>query len=82
MTTRNGDLKTMKLIKRITCNDDSGKTYEVEHWQEQIPAGHMGNPKATIPGMSQLNLSTGESVNYIDENTFKIVQTDTIIRRV
>lgn len=70
-----------KLISRIACKDDTGQTYVLEEWQEQIPAGHLDDPNATTPGMKQLILSTGGRVNYIDEDTFEIVQTDTIIRR-
>jgi hypothetical protein len=71
-----------KLIDRIQCTDDDGTPYIVEKWQDQIPAGHMDDPNATIPGMNRLKLSSGGKVNFRDENTFEVVQTGVVLRRV
>lgn len=70
-----------KKISEFTCTDGNGRSYTIEEWQEQIPAGHFGNPSATIAGMSRLITSDGMSVNYVDEQTFEIVQTGVIISR-
>jgi hypothetical protein len=68
--------------RRITCRDDAGNQHTVIEYQEIIPAPSFGDPSAKIFGMKRLTLSTGDHVNFIDENTFKIVATDQIIRRV
>lgn len=72
----------MEFIRTIRCEDDQGNQYQVEEWQEFIDAGHMRDPNARIPGMKELRLSDGSPVNFIDSDTFKIVRTDAIIRRI
>ena len=71
-----------KLIDRIKCTGDDGNEYIVEHWQSQVPAGHMDDPHATIPGMNRLRLSSGGKVNIGANDTFEIVQTGVILHRV
>ena len=59
---------------------EDGRSYVVHEYQEFIDAGTKDGG-AWVPGMKYLELSDGSKVNYIDEDTFKIVGTGTILRR-
>lgn len=72
----------MEFIGIIRCADDQGAEHEIEEWQEFIDAGHMQNPHARIPGMKELRLRQGGGVNFIDNDTFEIVSTGKIVRRI
>lgn len=70
------------LIDRFEAVSDDGQKYIVEHYQEVVPAGSYGDPRATIPGMSRYQTSSGECLNQIDSETFQIVIGKKIIRKV
>ncbi len=60
-----------------------GVRVTVNVFQEFVEATAMGDTaRQWIPGMKRMELGDGSPVNYIDANTFKIVETDEIIRKV
>ncbi|NQT05426.1 MAG: hypothetical protein HQ577_05390 [Dehalococcoidia bacterium] len=69
-------------IDRFIAKTDTGKEYTILVYQEFIPAGSFDNPQAEIEGLKSLSTSTGLHVNYIDSKTFKVVETNEIIRKV
>ncbi len=61
---------------------DSGKEYTIVQYQEYIDAGSFDDQHAEIPSLKSLFTTTGLHVNYIDSKTFKIVETNEIVRKV
>lgn len=74
-------IKRIDTIERFTATDADGRIYHLRVTQEIINAASFGDPYAEIPGMKSISLTDGSRVNYIDENTFKVVQTDKILTR-
>lgn len=69
-------------IDEFEARDDNGNTYTVTEYQEFIESRTINRPVEWIPGLKSLELDDGSKVNFIDDNTFKIVATDTIIHRI
>lgn len=73
----------MRLNREINCQDDMGQVYRVQEWQEMISVPDLSTGVTEkIPGMKRLRTSSGHHVNPIDKDTFKIIETDTIVRRI
>ncbi len=69
-----------KVIATHLMRADDGTLYEVDEIQEYVDASsHSG--RAWIESMKRLELGDGRKVNYMDDDTFKIVATGEIIRR-
>ena len=71
-----------RVIDRFKARDDDGNAYVVVECQDFNEYRTLSEPTQWVPGLKSLMLDDGSSVNFIDDNTFKIVKTDTIIRRV
>jgi len=71
----------IKLVCEHSMQSDDGRSYVVHEYQEFIHAGTKDGDD-WIPGMKFLELADGSKVNYIDDNTFKIVRFDTTLRRL
>jgi len=69
-----------KVIATHRMRADDGTVYEVDEIQEYIDASSFDG-EAWIEGLKRLELEDGSKVNHIDDDTFKIVATGTIIRR-
>lgn len=67
-----------RVAQHITQSED-GRRFVVNEYQEYIDAGTKSGDD-WIPGMKYLELSDGSKVNYLDENSFQIVQTGMILR--
>jgi hypothetical protein len=72
---------TFRLIAKYNADAETGQTYSINEYQEFIEV-ETKEGREFIPGMKELRLDDGSRVNYIDENTFKIVQSGTILKRV
>jgi len=72
----------MILLEEFDAQSDSGKIYAVQIWQEEIDASSMSSGRKKILGMKQAMLSDGSHVNVIDSETFEIVDTGEIIRKI
>ena len=69
-------------VDRFKARSDSGREYTVITYQTFISAASHDFVKAEIPATKRLVTSTGLTVNYIDSKTFKVIDTDEIIRKV
>ena len=70
----------MYKIEEIRCIDDGGKIHIIQIRQKKLVASPKDEWKQVL-GMKSLRTSLGAFVNLLDENTFEIVQTKTIVRR-
>lgn len=71
-----------KEIARYECEDDNLNEYVVVEYQNYTRFTPISGPPEDIPTTKELFLSDGRAVNFIDENTFQIVATDQIIRKI
>lgn len=69
-------------IGRIECEDDQGRPYTVVEYQNYRVWKGMDGVAQEVPTTRAMTLRNGEPVNFVDDDTFEIVRTDTIIRRV
>ena len=69
-------------IGRFEAQADDGTIYIVLEIQELRQFQPLDGPSQLIKGMKRLELIDGKHVNYIDPNTFKIVSTEEIIRKI
>lgn len=69
-------------IDRITAVSDSGRAYVVVVLQEFIERTPIGRPREWLPGIKSYELESGMPVNFVDDDTFRIVQTDEVIKKV
>lgn len=72
-----------KLVRTIEATDADGNRYTIHEYQEIMVADSMQG-KARINGHKRLVTSDGKHVNYVDEDTFKVLgPTDLIaVKRV
>jgi len=61
---------------------EDGREYTIIEYQLFVRAPSFTEPNAEVAGKPRLATSTGLTVTSIDSETFKIVQTDEIIRKV
>lgn len=69
-------------IGRFFAKTDNGKEYQIVEYQKYIDASTMDSPNEEIPGIKRMQTTDGLHVNYIDSETFKIVETNEIVRKV
>jgi hypothetical protein len=67
--------------RRYRTRSDSGIEHIVIEYQDYISAGTFDNPNGEVAGLKSLRTDTGLFVNYIDSETFLIVQTGEIVRK-
>lgn len=67
---------------RFLVKTDDGKEYTIIQYQEYISTSSFDNPHGEVEGLKSLSTSTGLHVNYIDPKTFKIVETNEIVRKL
>jgi hypothetical protein len=70
-----------KLVEQFDARKANGQVVRLHAYQDMIDAGTHDDPYATLPGMKRFETSQGQAVNFIDDNTFKIVVTDEILTR-
>ena len=74
--------KMRKEINRYRCIGDSGREYTVIEHQNFTRFETLNNPPQEVPGTKGWILSDGRDVNFIDDNTFQILDTDEFIRKI
>lgn len=74
-------VKKIKEIDSFPAFTDTGTEYRIFQYQEYIDASTAQKPNATIPGLKFMETSDGFHVNYLDDNTYQIVETGEIVRR-
>ena len=72
----------MKEIDQFEVISEAGKEYTMTVYQEYINVSSHDDPNATIPGHKQAHTLEGYHVNFIDNNTFKIVETNEVVHRI
>ncbi len=70
------------VINRFSARANNGKEYVIIEYQKYIDAGAGDHPNDEIPGVKDYRTTTGLQVVYIDSETFKILETDEIVRKV
>lgn len=68
--------------QRIDTIDEDGRRVTVIQMRMMIPNRPVSGPATEIKGTRSWETSGGLDVNYIDENTFEIVQTDMVLKRI
>ncbi|TIW97181.1 hypothetical protein [Mesorhizobium sp.] len=72
----------MQEVGRYRCLGTSGQEYLVIEFQHMVTFDGL-NGRQSRPGTKELRLADGSSsVTFIDENTFQIVSTAEIIRKI
>ena len=69
-------------IRRFQAASDDGDVFTVIEYQNFIERRLLSGDTSITKGLKRLVLSDGSRVNQIDPETFKIVQTDQIIRKI
>lgn len=67
---------------QFEAQDDEGNLYTVIEYQLVIESEPISGPSSIMKGTKELFLGNGRAVNYIDDDTFEVVETEKIIRRV
>ena len=67
---------------RFRVRSESGEEYTIIEYQKMISFAHYQDLGAEKPGMKRLVTLDGSPVTYIDSETFKIVGTDEIVRKI
>jgi hypothetical protein len=75
-------MKRQVETNRFLVKADNGKKYTIVQYQEYVSAATLSDPHAEVAGLKSLFTSTGLHVNCIDPKTFKIVETNEIVRKV
>lgn len=70
----------MREVERFGVVSDDGEQHVVVHMKEIISAGSMDGP-ATMDGLSNFFTDRGETLNKLDNDTFKVVVSGKILRR-
>jgi len=71
-----------KVIATHRMKADDGTVYEVDEIQEFTGSSSLSGGRKWIPTLTRLELPDGSHANHIDDDTFEIVATGEIIRRV
>ncbi|HEX8400310.1 MAG TPA: hypothetical protein VF628_01250 [Allosphingosinicella sp.] len=71
-----------EFVEMIATRDDNGETTYLRVYQHVTPAGTFQDPHATIKGLKRIETEAGDAVNYINPETYKVVTTGNILRRV
>ena len=71
-----------KEINRYRCIGDSGREYTVIEYQNIMRFQPLNGPAQDVPGTKGCFLSDGRDVNFIDDNSFQILDTDEFIRKI
>lgn len=63
----------LKKIEEFDAFDSNNKKYRVIHYKSVINTGNLDNPHATILGLSEFKLNTGESINRISDTEYELL---------
>lgn len=72
----------MRLNREFKCEDEDGNIYTVQEWQSTGTHKPLAGPKQTTLGARIWRTSSGFEVHHINDTTYEIIHTDTIIRRI
>lgn len=69
-------------IGSFLARTDSGKEYTIIEYQEAVSAPSFDAPTGKVAGLCTYLTSTGLDVSQIDAKTFKVIQTNELVRKV
>lgn len=69
-------------IDRFEALGDSGRLYTVVVWTENVLFRRLSGNSLKLSGPTELTLDDGRDVSPIDDRSFRIVDTDEVLRRV
>jgi|GEM_PF-2770066 len=69
-------------INQFKCQDEDGVPYTVIEYQNYTTFTSLDNGRRQLPSSKEYFLPDGNEVSPLDADTFKIVRTDTIIRKI
>lgn len=69
-------------IDRFQAQNEAGDVFTIIVFQRFGDSRPLSGPVRYLPGSKRMVLLDGSHVNYIDAETFKIVETDEIIRKI
>ena len=69
-------------IGRFRAISDDGEEFTVIQYRSNIESRAHSEPPTRSKGIAQLTLTDGRIVNQIDPETYQIVETNQIIRRI
>lgn len=70
----------MKYNGTFTSHGDDAQQYLVHIFVDEIPAGPLANPNATIEGLHELRTSDGLAVNRLRGGEYQVVRTGVVLR--
>lgn len=70
-----------KLIDRFKAIDEEGTIYTINCFQEYMRTESF-NGTSVVKGLKRFETSGFDHVNRIDDNTFEIISTETIVKKV
>jgi len=71
-----------KEIARYECEDDNLNEYTVVEYQHFSTWQPVKGPAKEVPGALEYFLSDGRDVDPLDDNTFRIVNSGLVIRKI
>jgi hypothetical protein len=69
-------------ISRFRARYDDGRTITVIEWQEEIPFRPLSGRSRTLGTAIHFTLSTGEGVEMIEPETYKLFDTNELLRKL
>lgn len=73
--------REIREMARFNAADEAGRQYTVVEYQIFTGIAGVDGTMRWAGGTKDLRLRDGTDLNFVDENTFEIVQTGKIIRR-
>jgi hypothetical protein len=77
-----GAIEIRKEINHYKCIGDSGHQYTVIEYQNFTHFKPLNGPAEDVAGTKGWLLLGGGYVNFVDDQTFQIVNTDELIRKI
>lgn len=71
-----------KEVNRYRCRGEDGSEYTVIERQTFTNFRPMSGPSQNVGGALDWILSDGRDVNFVDDDTFQILDTDEVIRKI
>ena len=68
--------------ERFLAKTDDGTTYTIVRYARFVSTPTPNLPRAEMEGKHRFSTSTGLAVNYVNPETFEIVETGEIVRTV
>jgi hypothetical protein len=62
-------------IQEFEARDDCGRAYQIIVFQAVASAATRANPAATAPGLKRMTTSRGQTVRYVQQGEYQLVET-------